>query len=170
MPILCSNIHSQKILDEREASYLAGIIDGEGWIGVKKMKAHTRCGFKLQACMQISNSNLEFLLWLREKLQNGYICYTKEKRKNRKQVYRLSFSPNQVRHLLPQVLPYLFIKKPQAELILELLKYLKRGINRRFCFASNENEFNRMLQIRQQILSLNTRGNKIGNEGRVPEV
>jgi len=92
-------------LSETEKAYIAGLIDGEGTIGVHKGK-----GACLTPRVQIANTNIPILTWLLEKIGTGYVHRTE---------YETAFYD--VKPLLTATLPYLKIKKRQAELVMEFV-------------------------------------------------
>ena len=92
-------------LSETEKAYIAGLIDGEGTVGVHKGK-----GICLAPRVQISNTQIPLLTWLLEKIGTGYVHRTE---------YETTFYD--VKPLLKAALPYLRIKKRQAELVIEFV-------------------------------------------------
>ena len=62
------------LLSDTEAAYIAGIIDGEGTITLTKNKA----GNFPSPTISVASSDLELLLWLKEKIGKGTI----KKKKN----------------------------------------------------------------------------------------
>ena len=109
---------------EIEKAYLAGIIDGEGSIGIYKWKnPRARKNPFYRARMRITNTNKKLIDLIVNKLQNqkGYIVAKRENRiKNRKTCYELELGEILTKKLLKEVLPYLVIKKKHAENVLKL--------------------------------------------------
>ena len=108
-------------LSMKNRSYIAGIIDGDGCIKLSK----NRKGFV--TVVQVSNSSIELIKWLKEKIGDFYI-EVREPAKykdgyNHKKIRR-TFSINSkidVKNLLSQIINYLIIKKEKARIVLRYL-------------------------------------------------
>jgi hypothetical protein len=107
-------------LSVEQAAWLAGFMDGEGYIGVgSKMRGGRKY---YQGKIEIANTCLPVLEEIAA-LVNGN-CLIKEGHNNRsnpraKQSYQLWFNSAAIPCLLLQVLPYLRVKRVQAERMLE---------------------------------------------------
>jgi len=95
-------------------AYIAGFIDGEGYLGLAVRKN------SFKARLMISNCNLELLKHI-QKIIGGYIS-KKSKRDGWTQGYNLTVG--YLETWLPEVLPYLVGKKEKAKLLLEATKLL----------------------------------------------
>lgn len=96
-------------------AYLAGIIDGEGCIGVYWDKSSKT--YKLT--LAISSTSVEWLIALQEKFGLGNVHVQKHKaKKNWKLQAHWSLTHSHAQEILRGCLPYLGIKKSQAELAL----------------------------------------------------
>lgn len=105
-----------------QAAYIAGLIDGEGSIYVK------RCRKWLQAIISIGNTDRRCLDFCYEVLQAGNVKFWQPSRKNRrpirsnKPLYSWYVgSRAEVLGIIKAIYPYLQIKKEQADAVLELL-------------------------------------------------
>lgn len=100
-----------------EQSWLAGVIDGEGWIGIRKRNEIK--GY-YSSNIGVTNCNIPFLLNI-VKITGVNRVYSK-KRSNPKwrDVYRWHLDGDRVIDVLKQILPYLIIKKNQASLAIDL--------------------------------------------------
>lgn len=149
---LCSDVR----MAECEAAYFAGFVDGEGTLTIiKSARAQTRTGFRYHALFSISNSNRELLEWLRTTCGNGMIVsnFHKKVKAYHRTVFVLRFNQNQIRHVLPQLLPWLRAKREQAEMLLTFLGWSSAGTHQR-----SENEWNDLERLRVSISQLNQRG------------
>lgn len=148
---------SDKQLSATEAAYLAGFFDGEGCftIGRASRKEH-RAGFSYFALMTASGTHLDTMKALLAMCANGKIQVEKKGRRNplHKTCYRIIFGAKQIRHLLPQIQPYLITKRQQAELLMEFLA-LKREAQDRHTTGEQWAGYER---LRCQIRTLNRRG------------
>lgn len=109
-------------LSPHQVGYIAGIIDGEGSIGLSKMVDRTH--MKPWCC--INNTDLEVL----EIIQSwvGGNIHPRKIRQGYKQVYSLDFpSQSAILGLLTMVEPFLLIKKPQAQLMIAWCTLRKCG-------------------------------------------
>ena len=98
-------------------AYAAGIVDGEGSLGVVYYADHNQ----YQARIQVVMTNPKPLEILRG-LFGGSLCATKMAPNGRKQPYHYTASGKNLVRLLESVLPYLIEKKSQAENLLELTR------------------------------------------------
>ena len=115
-------------MDEKEwLAYLAGFFDGEGTISIHKHKETTSRGYYFQPFFSVSNTNLEALTFIKNKLGNiGNLHKTSTRKgeleKGWKPAYRLDIGKrSHLLELLPKIIPYLIIKKKQSELLLQFL-------------------------------------------------
>jgi len=119
------------MITEIEKAYMAGIIDGEGHIGITKYKTKPRNGRKerMQYDFNVSivNTNLNLITYLLEKLRNNNIkfCVMQRKEKlilNHKLIYVIQISDFQAENFLKIIYPYLVAKKEQADVAFEFRK------------------------------------------------
>ena len=111
-----------------ECAYLAGLVDGEGCINFYRTKSKSCSkGYTFVARLAISNSDVETLIELRERLGMGNVIKKPKQLGNRKDGYNLCLHARAVRQLLPLILPYLRIKKKQAEIVLGFLNRQRWG-------------------------------------------
>jgi len=104
--------------------YLAGIIDGEGCIGVYKAKDKGKY-LKYFVCVVVKNTSEELIFWLKENF-GGHIKFQKTKNKKWKDCWGWHVNSKKAVTLLKKVLPYLIVKKEQAELSIKFQKKVKR--------------------------------------------
>jgi hypothetical protein len=151
------NVVSDKVMSPTEAAYFAGFIDGEGSVGIYKAKRkEQRSGYRLQPALSVANTNVEALKTIQRMCGNGRLIQsTNHAHPNHKPGYILRFTANQMRHLLPQVKPYLLIKAQQAEYVLQFLASMKNGRN-----VSDE-EWAEKHRLRDAVCALNARGVKV---------
>lgn len=102
-------------LTDFEIGYIAGIIDGEGCIFLRRYKGGTHCN------ITVGNISEELIDWLAEKILGG------NKKVAHRKIYRNCYyyviSSNHILIALLQVImPHLKVKKKQAELLLQFLK------------------------------------------------
>jgi len=109
--------------------YLAAIIDGEGSIGVELSSPCTikRNGKEVwqrkknyYICrVAVINTNTGLLDWIKENFKGSISTHNKGAA-NRKPCYRWQLFGKDQKAFLEKIIPFLFIKKKQAELVLKL--------------------------------------------------
>ena len=128
------NNYVMQMEEKREdLAYLAGIIDGEGYIGLclakdKRFKKKPN----LRPVVTISNTNLELLNWINNTFKYGSFSFSlrEDSRQNSrcKTRYRLECASrlNSLK-ILKAIFPHLKIKKSQANLVIEFLEKHEYG-------------------------------------------
>lgn len=143
------------VLTSEQAAYIAGLVDGEGTIGFNRVPSpHGKHRLTWVGRVSIINTHLETLEWVQSVVGFGSIQSRKSSAKW-KMCYQVSWVSRQSRALLPILLPYLRIKRKQAELV---LAYLQRqyhaGLKRGLPLA----EWEARSRIASQVYALNRRG------------
>ena len=99
-------------MNEVEKAYIAGIVDGEGTLGLwrhHKNETHT-------PNVTVANNDLALLQWIRSKV--GGVIVTKKKRQaHHRDSYAWSIRQDRAIDFLNEIKMYLIVKRPQAELI-----------------------------------------------------
>lgn len=121
-------------LTETEAAYIAGLIDGEGSILLTRHWIKNRKRYYYNVKVRLFNTNIEALEWVQIKVGGGSLFpfpnYRYSNRFNtQKQMYILDFSRRLAVELLRRVLPYLIVKRRQAEVILDYHEKTKHKMN-----------------------------------------
>jgi len=109
-----------------ELAYLAGLIDGEGWIGLGRRKRSWKSGSKwpyyVRPVIAIGMAKRECLDRIAAVL--GTKTYHL---RDEGEIYRMRIYPTTLRWLLPQLVPHLTLKKRQAEILIEFLSVRYKG-------------------------------------------
>lgn len=143
-------------LPPERKGYIAAILDGEGYVTVSRKKDKTmKVGYGYRPMVGVTNTNKKLLDFLMELTGLGRIHRSKAAKKNHKPSYQWVLWSQQARQLLEEVLPYLVIKKTQAELIIAMCKAARYGVGRDG-LTSDELAFQR--RTYEQIKKLNKRG------------
>jgi len=113
----------KEITIQEKLAYLAGIIDGEGHIGVYKTYYKNKTDrYRTRVCVSTtSNFLIEWLL----KEFGGFVKKKKMYSNKHKQGFTWQLSDKDADHVLEMVLPYLVIKRSQAILYLSYRKLQK---------------------------------------------
>lgn len=152
--ILANGGSSDKVMAVHEAAYLAGFVDGEGCLTIgRARKEESRAGVTYFAVMTVSSTDLDALMAVMAMCGNGKVqLQDKRSRPEHRTLYRILWSANQIRHLLPQLRPYLLIKGRQADV---LSKFLATKVNGRNVTPENWQQWE---VWRAEIRTLNKRG------------
>jgi hypothetical protein len=109
--------------DKTDWSYLAGLVDGEGHIALLKNRHHRQAeGFVLTLTIGITNRSLPLMKWLIQKFGGVYYHRSSE---NPNWADRYDWSPKGKKNkeeFLLGILPYLIIKREQANVALQFLR------------------------------------------------
>lgn len=146
------NTVSDKRMTVAEAAYVAGVTEGEGHIGLTVLRIRPGVRDQVSPVFKISNTNLRLLERLVEATGNGAIWQKNLTALAHRLCYDWTLSANQIRHVLPQLLPYLIGKAPQAELVLEYLGLVRGHL------GVADADLPRSVEIRLELSALNKRG------------
>jgi hypothetical protein len=115
-------------LSKTDAAYIAGFVDGEGSVGIQRM----RYGGKNPAytvSLRIYSTNSNVLVKIHRKLGVGSLRPYERKNKHWKTLWRLYILSNQAIEVLQVILPYMIIKKAHAENAIKFqLKRKRTGV------------------------------------------
>lgn len=103
-------------LTATEAAYIAGIVDGEGTLGVSRYsRKENKSGYRFQIFLAITSTNKELLEWLTKTTGLGAFHEKKESSiRAKRRCWKWSLKFTQAARLLIQISPYMIIKKDQA--------------------------------------------------------
>ena len=107
-------------MKKEELSYIAGFLDGDGCIMLQLIvRKDYRLGYEIRPSIVFyqKDKNKQFLFWLKNKFQEGYI----RSRKDGMAEYTI-VGKKPVGKILFQVAPFLRLKKEHAKVVLAVLK------------------------------------------------
>lgn len=134
---------------EISKEYIAGLFDGEGHVSITWA---TRRGVKCpKLCVKISNTHLPVLLKIKA-MYGGSIYANKKQYESYLQCYVLSFTVEQSKKFLKDILPYTIIKQSQ---IIEALKFASTVYRRGKSIISEKEKIIRedcMIKVREEKL------------------
>jgi hypothetical protein len=139
--------------DEKVLIYLAGFVDGEGYLGVR-----TYAKQRNSARLSITNTDLGILLFIKHKLDMLEIVSSLSEvrrriRGNRQRQWGLEVANlDGINKLCNLLLPYLIVKHRQAELLIRFT--FLRTVEGRFGSTFKDEE----AQIYEELKTLNKRG------------
>ena len=113
-----------KRITPNDLAYTGGLIDGEGYIGIRKVKSKAaRAGYCLALKVHITNTNEWLIKWLH--FQFGGSVYHHRRNAPYKDDWQWCVQTAQALKFLGLIVPYVKIKRPQAELAIQFGK--RRG-------------------------------------------
>ena len=143
---------------EKQLAYIAGIIDGEGCLGISKntTKKQRQKNPKYQSEVCIINTDTRLMNWLKENF-GGLVNERKIYGPNDKISYRWRIKESQHQIILKAIIPHLVIKTEQAKLIIKFLtNKTQNNLDGR---EVSQKEIIRREYYYQELKKLNTRGN-----------
>jgi len=141
-------------LSVEEAAYVAAFIDGEGTISIRKYKRKSIAGgMRYNSVVEMSNTHVGVMQYLRGLIGPARYYIYKKQRDNQKTCYRFIIPSNVQRWLLETIIPYLVIKKRQAEIAIEFLSLLGKKE-----YGKEDENLEKREKFYQEIHDLNHRG------------
>lgn len=102
-------------------AYLAGVIDGEGCIGIRRTKRTGSCkSTRYSAAVTVGNTSRVLIEQLVRAFGVGCVTY-RYPTKTKRACYLWSLSSRGAREVLRAVQPYLIVKREQAAVLLEFI-------------------------------------------------
>lgn len=115
-----------KLLTIAQAAYIAGLVDGEGHIGLAKMKSKQRgMASTYSPRVDVANTKHALLLWC--KLTTGIGEVKVSGQRSNRTDYSWELKIDEMTQFLMVIRSYLVIKREQADLVIEYLERC-RGI------------------------------------------
>mgnify|MGYP001577562450 CR=1 FL=1 len=139
-------IRPEKKLTLGQRMWMAATLDCEGTISF-----HRSASSQWGVVVRVEMTDPCFILEI-HRLCSGWLSLNREKPSNRKPHSIWQVSSHGSRWLLPQILPFLIVKKRQAELILEYLLTAKQGRRQQ------PEDAEKWAKIRDEMWELNSRG------------
>ena len=110
--------HLKVCLTSEQCAYIAGFVDGEGSIGFNKVSCpHGRRKYSYAGRLIIVNTDREVLEWMIAVVGFGSIQTRHHPNHNWKTTYQLTWGARQLRAVLPLLMPYLKVRRRQAEIV-----------------------------------------------------
>ena len=97
-------------IKESDLAYIAGFIDGEGYIGIDVSRNYY-C-----PCLVITQRDPDILIWIQKMLGEQGSLWHEEGR-----VWRLKYSSRAFERIIEPLLPYLKLKRQQATIAFQVL-------------------------------------------------
>ena len=127
------NMDSNKNITTENLAYLAGLLDGDGSITLKRVNKH-KASFKL--LIFVANTNMPVLKWIQNKFGGKIYVYDRQDG-IRKPLGKWHTFTNNAYTVLKQIYPYLIIKKEHAKLAINFVEKLNRDASWHEEYANN---------------------------------
>lgn len=102
------------------AAYIAGLVDGEGSIGVFINRAPSRQGGAVTARVKIGMCDEALIKWLKAHTNSGCVTsWGHTKNPTWKRCWVITWNGTHAANLISHIKPYLRIKLPQAQLLMQ---------------------------------------------------
>jgi hypothetical protein len=111
-----------------ELAYLAGIIDGEGYIGLRH-RTDTKSARHYSLVLRVANTDQRLIGWLQARWPGNTGCHRYRDQKC-KPLHHWQLESRRAEAVLRIALPYLVIKREVADLALEMRATIVLGNNR----------------------------------------
>jgi hypothetical protein len=113
--------------ETERAAYMAAAIDGEGSILISRQAVdETRKSPRFSYDIKVVNTERQWLETLQGWFGGTIYEVGRTNSRNRKRCYSLQFTGDDARRLLAIVMPYLLMKRPRAELMLQFFEVAAR--------------------------------------------
>uniref|UniRef100_A0A6M3J2L2 Putative homing endonuclease n=1 Tax=viral metagenome TaxID=1070528 RepID=A0A6M3J2L2_9ZZZZ len=148
---------SVNILTPTDAAYLAGIIDGEGSIGLNKVHSNSIDHTSTYVIrMRVANTDKALMDWICVKVGYGSVRKVKvgEDKSHYKQAYEWYLSNRRVIDVLKQIYPYLKVKRLQADVAFEYQETIGISYGKKLSSEIIDTRDD----LKSKIVSLNQRG------------
>ncbi len=107
--------------DPLTLAYFAGVMDGEGCIAIRRTRPRAQgSSTRYSVSVTVGNTSRELIARLISAFDVGSVVYRYATRQ-KKACYLWSISSGGARIVLEALLPYLVVKRPQAEVVLEYI-------------------------------------------------
>ncbi len=135
--------------------YLAGFVDGEGTITIKKTKyggGHQNDRFCL--LLELANTNKTILQFVRRKV-GGWIGFCAKHTTNKRDSWKWCLWSGNAAKVISRILPYLHIKRQQAKLAIKFQDVIERTNKKGHRIPLTHRELETRRNLWRKILSLN---------------
>lgn len=113
------------LMSKLTAAYLAGFIDGEGYLGlIRYKKKNGRREDFYEAALKVASTDRKIIEWLKNSF--GGSISEREMGGNSKKAFCWEVRGKMVVPIIDKIFPYLKIKKPQAELLKRYRKTIEK--------------------------------------------
>jgi hypothetical protein len=134
-------------------SYLAGLFDGEGSFTISNLVRHDRPAYAFREIF-ITNTNVKIMDWLSKNF-GGKVRVSRYGDKGWKDVYKWHASAKDHKYIIRNILPFLIVKKKQAEKVLEFILLKEKQNTKRGPIGLSKEEWQKRNSILIEVRALN---------------
>ena len=143
-------------MEDWKLGYLAGIVDGEGTIGIARYRADGTKRPQYRIHVVVTSGSISMLEFIQKDF-GGKISLIPERDINKKACYRLTWVGHYAKELIPKIIDKLQIKREHAEIIMSFpISRLAGG----FTWFTEEENATRLSSY-EKVKKLNERGNGV---------
>lgn len=164
---LVTNLIQMSLMSKTTAAYVAGYVDGEGYLGI--MKRNKNKDDRLRAdflpTIKVTSVDKGIIYWFKDSFGGWISKRDFPSSPNSRTAYTWTLAGQNIEKFLQTIYPYLRGKRPQAKLLLERLKLYKRkgeevgkGSGCGSNFKYSELVYKKIEDLHNQVKSLNHRG------------
>lgn len=113
-------------LTDVEAAWIACAIDGEGTIAIQLNSSPVRRA-RYRAKVYVCNTNTAFLMHLGHLVDGSFSIKNNPRVPGQKRCYQIFIRARAIKQLLQRILPFLIIKRRQAELVIALCEAIEQS-------------------------------------------
>lgn len=131
-----------------DLAYIAGIVDGEGCISVRKRKVGKKYRYtQHNITLIVVNTDKKMIDFL-QRIFPAYVMTYQDKKPNCRRMWRWCIESRKAEKILKDILPYLITKKGQAKVAIELSE------TKKYCGAKSKikiKEFIETVALREKL-------------------
>lgn len=139
-------------ITKEQLAYIAGFIDGEGYVGLTKRESNGKVNSALKPVVQISNSYLPVLEMILDLFPGGHLRVKKPQPKETKPHHVLIYEGQSLLiYVLEMLIPYLVEKKWRAEVVVDWCRRRIKIGGKRHPYTENDwEDYERLLIQRRK--------------------
>ena len=151
---------------ETEISYLAALIDGEGFIGIDSSYKRRFKNQTYQVRIGVCNTKRKLLDWIKLRFGGSVLFRGKPKSPKHSPSYEWRIQAKKAGEIIRLVYPYLILKREQAKIALEFRDTFKESLiytHQKGRFSNTQIKstiIKKRKELREKMLALNKRGPK----------
>jgi hypothetical protein len=148
---------SVKRLSDIERGWIAGLVDGEGTLTIRRLK--TKFGFGYHPRLMLGNTDHQLIEKIKLVIGSGHVSSYKFDNKKHKDFWCFELSTGPLEQLLSQISKLLIVKRMQAEILFNVIAINKRHHGGYRNYLTDEERLE-MEKFTANIRKLNTRGKR----------